>query len=203
MKFNIHHEYVSIGSQTAKCRIILLHGWGADYDDLLPLGESIVRNSELDWQLIFLKAPSLRANNSGREWYGLFPANWQEATREVENLKHSLDELGKSVSLKKTVLLGFSQGAAMSIAVCSKIELGLVVSCSGYAHPDWDPKIKCPILLSHGVNDDIVPITTSRDMYKKIKINTESLCQLHEFNGAHEIDPEFIFIIRKKIKMYI
>ena len=55
-------------------------------------------------------------------------------------------------------------------------------------------------LLSHGVNDDIVPITTSRDMYKKIKINTESLCQLHEFNGAHEIDPEFIFIIRKKLK---
>ena len=128
MKFNIHHEYVSIGSQTAKCRIILLHGWGADSDDLLPLGESILRNSELEWQLIFLKAPLLRANNSGREWYGLFPANWQEATREVENLKHSLNELGKSVSLKKNCIVGFFTRCTMSIAVCSKIELGLVVS---------------------------------------------------------------------------
>jgi len=34
MKYAIYHEFVSISSQTATLRIILMHGWGADSDDL-------------------------------------------------------------------------------------------------------------------------------------------------------------------------
>ena len=41
MKYAINHEFVSISSQTATHRIILIHGWGADADDLLPLGKEI------------------------------------------------------------------------------------------------------------------------------------------------------------------
>ena len=41
MKYDINHEFVSISSQTATHRIIL-HGWGADADDLLTLGQEIL-----------------------------------------------------------------------------------------------------------------------------------------------------------------
>ena len=41
MKYTINHEFVSISSQTATHRIILIHGWGADADDLLNLGKEI------------------------------------------------------------------------------------------------------------------------------------------------------------------
>ena len=59
MKSLMHHEYVSIGSQNSSHRIILLHGWGADTDDLLPVGKSIIHNSCFDFELISLAAPSL------------------------------------------------------------------------------------------------------------------------------------------------
>ena len=41
MKYDIDHEFVSISSQTATHRIILLHGWGADADDVFKLGKEI------------------------------------------------------------------------------------------------------------------------------------------------------------------
>ena len=41
MKYDINHEFVSISSQTATHRIILIHGWGADADDLLTIGKEI------------------------------------------------------------------------------------------------------------------------------------------------------------------
>ena len=44
MKYDIDHEFVSISSQTATHRIILIHGWGADADDLLTIGKEIKEN---------------------------------------------------------------------------------------------------------------------------------------------------------------
>ena len=41
MKYDIDHEFVSISSQTATHRIILIHGWGADADDLLAVAKEI------------------------------------------------------------------------------------------------------------------------------------------------------------------
>ncbi len=76
MKSLMHHEYVSIGSQNSSHRIILLHGWGADTDDLLPVGKSIIHNSCFDFELISLAAPSFRPNDMGRQWYSLFPTEW-------------------------------------------------------------------------------------------------------------------------------
>ena len=41
MKYDIDHEFVRISSQTATHRIILIHGWGADSNDLISLGRGI------------------------------------------------------------------------------------------------------------------------------------------------------------------
>ena len=201
MKFTKHHEYVSIGSQTANYRIILLHGWGADFHDLLPLGDAIIKDLPLDFQVISLRAPIPRSDNIGRQWYDLFPANWQQATNEVEKLISTLNQLSKnSIALQQTVLLGFSQGAAMTLAISSELEFGLVVSCSGYAHPDWNPKVKGPVLLGHGLKDNIVPIDASRQIQKRINLNSSFECRLHEFDGFHEIDKKFVDLIRQNIK---
>ena len=48
MKYAINHEFVSISSQTATHRIILMHGWGADAEDLLTLGKEIIEKSGLN-----------------------------------------------------------------------------------------------------------------------------------------------------------
>ena len=197
----MHHEYVSIGSQKSTHRIILLHGWGADADDLLPVGESIINNSCLEFQLISLQAPTPRTNDNGRQWYSLFPPNWHEAEISVNKLLETLKAFdGTEISLKKTVLLGFSQGGAMALDVGLRLNLGLVISCSGYAHPKWDPIKNNPVLLSHGLQDEVVPVNASREISKRLVKEANSNNVLHEYNCSHTIHPDFIEVIRLKIR---
>ena len=197
----MHHEYVSIGSQNSSHRIILLHGWGADADDLLPVGKSIIHNSCFDFELISLAAPSFRPNDMGRQWYSLFPPDWNEAEIAVAKLLDTLNAFDKTkISLKKTVLLGFSQGGAMAIDAGLSLDLGLVISCSGYSHPKWDPIKYNPVLLSHGLQDDVVPVKASREILKRLGNEANVNNELHEYNCSHTIHPDFIDVIRLKIK---
>ena len=203
MKSTIHHEYVSIGNQSATHRIILLHGWGADVHDLLPVASQIIEGSGLEFEIISLRAPNINEENNLRQWYGLFPAKWDEAQKEVQKLKLTLEEFGRNrISFKDTILLGFSQGAAMSIAAGVEFDFGLVVACSGYLHPDWEPPEQIPrILLSHGIQDQVVPNHRSREIYQKLKSVLDSKCEIIEFNGNHEIDISVIEAIKSKIKL--
>ena len=201
MKSLMHHEYVSIGSQNSSHRIILLHGWGADADDLLPVGKSIIHNLCFDFEIISLAAPSFRLNDMGRQWYSLFPPDWNEADIAVAKLLDTLNAFNKTkISLKKTVLFGFSQGGAMAIDAGLSLDLGLVISCSGYSHPTWNPIRNNPVLLSHGLQDDVVPVKASREILKRLGNEANVNNELHEYNCSHTIHPDFIDVIRLKIK---
>ena len=202
MKYCIDHEFVSITSQTASHRIILIHGWGADAYDLLSIGKDIKKISNVDFEVLSLRAPGLHANNTGRQWYGLYPPQWDEAENQVNNLLLSIRKLDNyKISLKKTILMGFSQGGAMAIDVGCQLDLGLIISCSGYPHPNWKPIEKCPpTLISHGLMDEVVPISASRYIFNKIKSVSQNYCKLYEFDGSHQIDPNLINYINSTIK---
>jgi len=201
MKSLMHHEYVSIGSQNSTHRIILLHGWGADADDLLPIGKAIIQNLCCNFEIISLKAPSPRSNDFGRQWYSLFPPNWNEAEIAVKKLLDTLKAFDKTkISLNKTVLLGFSQGAAMAIDAGLRLDVGLVVSCSGYPHPQWDPIKNNPVILSHGLQDEVVPVDASRKISIRLGNEANSNNELYEYECSHTIHPDFIEVIRFKIK---
>ena len=184
MKNYIDHEFVSISSQTATHRIILIHGWGADAEDLLTLGKDISQKINLDCEVISLRAPGLHPSGVGRQWYGLYPHDWKEAEFEVNKLLGSLKKFDdEHISLRKTILLGFSQGAAMAIDAGFNLNLGLIVACSGYPHPSWSPGEKCPpLIISHGLYDDVVPIDASRIIYDKVKSMSSNFCEILEFN---------------------
>ena len=201
MKYDINHEFVSISSQTATHRIILMHGWGADADDLLILGREITEKINLDFEVISLRAPVLHPSGQGRQWYGLYPHDWNGAEVEVNKLLITLKKFDNNqISLKKTILLGFSQGAAMAIDAGFKLNLGLIVSCSGYPHPTWLPREKCPpLIISHGLFDDVVPIEASRIIYEKVKNKSSEFCEFIEFDGYHQINPNLIDLISVKI----
>ena len=202
MKYDINHEFVSISSQTATHRIILIHGWGADADDLLTLGQEISEKIDLDFEVISLRAPSIHPSGQGRQWYRLYPHDWNEAEIEVDKLLVTLKNFDtENIPLKKTILLGFSQGAAMVIDAGSKLNLGLIVACSGYPHPNWlIGETYPPLIISHGLFDDIVPIEASRIIYKKVKSESSKLCELIEFDGFHQIDSNLIDFIALKVR---
>ena len=201
MEYDINHEFVSISSQTATHRIILMHGWGADSDDLLTFGKEMTEKINLDFEVISLRAPGLHPSGQGRQWYGLYPHDWNQAEVEVNKLLSTLKKFDTDhISLKKTILLGFSQGAAMAIDAGFKLNLGLIIACSGYPHPSWVPAETCPpLIISHGLFDDVVPIEASRMIYEKVKSKTSKFCQLLEFDGLHEIDSNLIKFISLNI----
>ena len=201
MKYDINHEFVSISSQTATHRIILVHGWGADASDLLTIGKEITEKINFDFEVISLRAPGLHPSGQGRQWYGLYPHDWIGAEVEVNKLIVTLKEFDTDqISLEKTILLGFSQGAAMVIDAGFKLNLGLIVACSGYPHPNWLPGKKCPpLIISHGKFDDVLPIESSRIIYEKVKTKTTKYCQLIEFDGFHQIDSNLIDVISTKM----
>ena len=200
MKYDINHEFVSISSQTATHRIILMHGWGADSDDLLTVGKEITNKINFDFELISLRAPGLHPSGQGRQWYRLYPHDWNEAQVEVNKLLVTLNKFDTDqIPLRKTILLGFSQGAAMAIDAGLKLNLGLIVSCSGYPHPTWNPEEFPPLIVSHGLFDDVVPIDASRTIYEKVKSKSSKFCELLEFDGFHQIDSNLINFISSNI----
>ena len=202
MKYDINHEFVSISSQTATHRIILMHGWGADAEDLLTLGKEIIEKIDLAFEVISLRAPGLHPSGKGRQWYELYPHDWIGAENEVNKLLVTLKKFDiNQIPLRKTILLGFSQGAAMAIDAGFKLNLGLVVACSGYPHPTWLPEEKCPpLIVSHGLFDDVVPVEASRIIYEKVKSKTSNFCELIEFDGFHQIDSNLTDVISSNIK---
>jgi len=202
MNYKIKHEFVSISSQDPTHRIILIHGWGADADDLLFIGKEIKEKTDINFEIISLRAPDSHPSNNGRQWYGLYPHDWNKADYEVSELLQTLKKFDTNqIPLKKTILLGFSQGAAMAIDAGCILDLGLLVSCSGYPHPNWQPLKNCPpMIISHGRMDQVVPIHASRKIYEEVNKVSLNSCNIFEFDGSHQISCDLINIIVLEIK---
>ena len=202
MKYDVNHEFVSISSQDATHRIILVHGWGADADDLIPIGKDIAEKTDIKFEIISLRAPEVHPSGSGRQWYDLYPHDWIRAEHEVNKLFLTLKKFEmNNIPLKKTILFGFSQGAAMAIDAGSKLDLGLLILCSGYPHPNWQPPNTIPpIIISHGRMDQVVPINASRKIYESVKYISSNSCIFTEFDGSHQIDNNLINVINLEIQ---
>ena len=81
------------GPDEAKQRLVLLHGWGADADDLIDLGQELVGP---DIGLVGLRAPEPHPQGMGRQWYDLQNPLWPElvdAARQALRLR--LQQLGE------------------------------------------------------------------------------------------------------------
>ena len=140
-------------------RLVLLHGWGATKDDLTPLGEHLANSHRRELEVISLEAPEQHPDGIGRQWYGLFPPDWQAVPQAASALRARIQQMvSPDYPLERTVLLGFSQGGAMALDAGCQLPLAAVISCSGYPHPDWVPRRDHPpVLLLHGSDDEVVP----------------------------------------------
>lgn len=186
------------GPDEAKQRLVLLHGWGADADDLIDLGQELVGP---DIGLVGLRAPEPHPQGMGRQWYDLQNPLWPElvdAARQALRLR--LQQLGEQLPLEHTVVLGFSQGAAMAVDVASTLPLAGVISCSGYPHPDWLPRGPVPrVLLTHGHEDPVVPYAASERL-QQLLLGAGGEAELLGFSGGHSIDPALFPQLRAFLK---
>lgn len=188
-----------LGPPQADRRLVLLHGWGADADDLLDLGEALLGAEAADVSVVALRAPLPHPGGMGRQWYDLASPGWPQLPAARADLLSRLRTLSQSVPLENTALLGFSQGAAMAIdvGVGAGLPLAGVIGCSGYPHPDWEPQRPlAPILLTHGREDAVVPYTAGEALEQRLRESGGEVTLL-PFSGGHGIDPMLFPAIRE------
>lgn len=201
-----HDTALWVGAPQAEHRLVLLHGWGADADDLLDLGAELIGAdpASLNLSVVALRAPLPHPGGYGRQWYDLQQPEWPQLPQARRDLRQRLLDLGRTVPLENTSLLGFSQGAAMAIDVatgcgadgCDPLSLAGLIACSGYPHPDWRPQApRTEVLLTHGEQDPVVPFAASQALERSLAEAGGSVRRI-AFPGGHCIDPDLIATMR-------
>ena len=194
-------ELISLNSESATKRLVLLHGWGADGQDLIPVGKLLTDGLKDSFEIVSFSAPQSHPSGVGRQWYPLYPHEWEYIPNAVLDLERRLNNLClKQIPLNKTLLLGFSQGGAMALEIATIIKFKGVFAFSSYSHPDWKPfKDMPPIFLYHGNIDQIVPKAASQQSFQTL-LKNGAQSELYLFDGGHEIIDDQIDHCRGKIK---
>ncbi len=157
-------------SGTTKSLVILLHGYGADGNDLFGLAGALAPHMP-DTAFRSPNAPERCAVNPGG--YQWFPISWLDgspesemkagAARAFDTLQAYLDEAmaEEGVGPEQVALVGFSQGTMLGLQVAPrrKAPFAGMVGFSGRHIPMEAPVTSpLPVLLVHGDMDEMVPV---------------------------------------------
>ena len=194
-------KLLALNSESATNRLVLLHGWGADANDLLPVGKLLTEGLNDRFEIVSLSAPQLHPSGIGKQWYPLYPHEWDKVPKAILDLEKRLNDLClEKIPLSKTLLFGFSQGGAMALELATKNKFQGVFALSSYPHPEWRPlKDMSPVFLCHGNNDQVVPMDASQKSFD-ILLKNGVKSELYFFDGGHVITRDLIQYCREKIK---
>jgi phospholipase/carboxylesterase len=191
--------------------VVWLHGLGANGHDFEP----IVPLLELPRvRFVFPHAPLRRVTiNGGMEmpaWYDILalggaggsnPAHVLEARAQVDALLRREKERG--IAPERTVLAGFSQGAAIALHAGIRYPetLAGILVLSGYEvlphtrEAEASPaNRRTPMLFCHGTEDPLVPVVGGRAAFEAHAAERDA--QWREFPIAHEVGDEEIGVVR-------
>jgi phospholipase/carboxylesterase len=185
--------------------LVVLHGWGANYQDFVPFAKVL---NLPGFGYLFPNAPFAHFQvPGGRAWYALENKDFTGLAESRQLLLDWLTSLEAStgVPLEKTIMAGFSQGGAMTLDVGLTLPLAAVCSFSGYLH--YEPQVQLnktypPTIIIHGRQDSVVPIQAAvkaKDELSKIGVKV----QYHEFEMAHEVRDEAIALFQQFISQEV
>ena len=151
--------------------VVLLHGYGADGNDLISLGQHW-RGLLPDAAFVSPHAPEPCGGNpfGGRQWFELtfrdMSERWRGVCHAAPTLNAFLDEelARHGLNDDALALVGFSQGSMMALHVGLRRPKPVagIVSFSGLLagpeHLAGDIRSRPPVLLVHGELDDLIPV---------------------------------------------
>ncbi len=180
--------------------LVLHHGRGSDEQDLIGLAP--VLDPEKRLHVVAPRAPLQLRGSPGYHWYLVprvgypDPDSFRSAYR---GLAAFHDELWERTGIDptRTVLGGFSMGTVMSYALGLGSERpaptgilalsGFIPTVEGW-RPSLDDRTDMKILIAHGVNDGVIPVTfarRARDLLEPAGFDVD----YRESSAAHNIDP--------------
>ncbi|MBD2015460.1 alpha/beta hydrolase [Microcoleus sp. FACHB-53] len=186
--------------QTPTGLIVILHGWGANAQDLASLVPML---NLPNYHFLLPNAPFSHPQVAGgKMWYDLAREDYKGLTLSQELLEEWLKSLESrtGVPLESTILSGFSQGGAMTLDVGLMLPLGGLICMSGYLHrtpQDIEPPLPS-VLIVHGRQDTVVPITAAQRV-RDYLLSLGAPMQYKEFEMGHEIRPDVMEILREFI----
>ncbi|MFK7989695.1 MAG: alpha/beta hydrolase [Sandaracinaceae bacterium] len=184
--------------------LVLLHGYGAPGDDLVPFGESL-RAQHPGLRVALPEAPLPRPP-SGRAWWPVdlardrpadrsteTPPGMAEARRDVVAWLTSLHTSGQ-LDPDRTVIGGFSQGAMLSldVALTLRFPLAGVATLSGgpVDHARWQARMQsrppARVFVSHGRSDPLLSFEAARALQEELASEGAQVRWL-PFDGGHSI----------------
>jgi len=172
--------------------LVLLHGWGSNAQDLAALQDYFAPQG---WHLYCLNGIFAHPHAPGGwMWYDLEHPDWSGLVESRQVVRDWVEALptASGVPLSRTVLGGFSQGAALSLDVGLSLPLAGLMILSGYLHPSLAmEKIADPppqILVVHGRQDTIVPIQAAREIQSFLQGSPHPLAITYkEMDAGHEV----------------
>jgi phospholipase/carboxylesterase len=188
--------------------LIVLHGLGADGNDFVPLCQELRLEAIGPLRFVFPHAPiqPVTINNGMRmrAWYDILSlggerredeAGLRASQAEVEAL--IARERGRGIPAERIVLMGFSQGCAMTLMTGLRHaeRLGGMVGLSGYlplasqtAAERHAANANTPLFLAHGRHDPVIPLAravASRDALLALGQPLE----WHDYPMEHSVSP--------------
>jgi len=199
------------GTTPPVATIIVLHGLGADGNDFVPIAQELDLRPVGAVRFVFPHAPirpvTINGGSRMRAWYDLLG---MDLTRKEDEpgLRASLAEVQalidreveRGIAAERIVLMGFSQGCAMTLLAGLRApkRLAGLVGLSGYlplaastAAERSEANRHTPIFMGHGRQDPIVPHAggvASRDALKTLGYEIE----WHDYPMEHSVCPEEI-----------
>lgn len=199
-----------------KQAVLMMHGYGADRNDLAPLALHLDAQKQYDWILpnAPMMLPAVFPGQESRAWFALDeqalnraltsgephqfskinPPGMEEQIVAIKKLVNHLKELYPG----GIVIAGFSQGAMMALGVTLDMWrdlLGTVLFSAGMINETrWELHLEqigddYPIFQSHGEQDMVLPVVMGEAIQKKIANEKRPFVK---FQGGHEIPLEVV-----------
>jgi phospholipase/carboxylesterase len=194
--------------------VVLLHGWGAAGDDLVPLADDLVRPGVR----CFVPEGPLVEMGGGRAWWHLDdqrpvhayddqpPADHQPnpqvaASREL--LLALLARIRQRFQPRRLALAGFSQGGmlALDVALAARPPVDRVAVLSGVLLADSLPALhapdapRLPVLVTHGRSDQQLRFAGGERASQILQRHGFPVTWL-PFSGGHEIPTPVMEALR-------
>lgn len=192
-------------SGKADSLVIILHGYGADGNDLFGLVPSFAKNLP-NTAFVVPNAPErCIVNPTGYQW---FPVSWLDGSPEqdmitgfhkaVKLLNDFIDAELAALNLDETklVLVGFSQGTMMNLHVGPRraTRLAGIIGFSGRLIEaqllPTEIKTRPPVFLTHGDADEMIPIAALNEAKQGLEA-ADIRVKTHISKGiGHGIGPD-------------